>query len=149
MIPSTWRLNLTPDDNGTMLITSPSLPEVTSFAEDESSARLHGLHAIEEAIAGRMADWVGVPTDTAPNDHTGRVLLVTLPLLTSLKLALYDACRDAGISRAELARRLNWSRNSVDRLFKLDHASRLEQIEAAARVLGLGVRADMVALEDA
>jgi ribosome-binding protein aMBF1 (putative translation factor) len=46
------------------------------------------------------------------------------------------ALRDAGISRAELARRLKWKRESVDRLFRLDHRSRLEQIEAALAVLG-------------
>jgi antitoxin HicB len=34
-------------------------------------------------------------------------------------------------------RRLGWrSRESVDRLFRLDHASRLDQIEAAFRALG-------------
>jgi len=29
---------------------------------------------------------------------------------------------------AELSRRLGWKRESVDRLFRLDHASRLEQL---------------------
>lgn len=33
-------------------------------------------------------------------------------------------------------RRLSWKRNSVDRLFKLEHASRLDQIEAAFNSLG-------------
>jgi antitoxin HicB len=38
-----------------------------------------------------------------------------------------------------LARRLNWNRESVDRLFRLDHNSRLDQIEAAFRVLGRNI----------
>ncbi|HEY0439110.1 MAG TPA: hypothetical protein VGD36_03480 [Xanthobacteraceae bacterium] len=46
------------------------------------------------------------------------------------------ALRDAGITKAELARRLKWNRESVDRLFRLDHASRLDQIEAAFKALG-------------
>ncbi|PSJ19663.1 HicB family protein, partial [Halomonas sp. ND22Bw] len=33
-------------------------------------------------------------------------------------------------------RRLNWKRESVDRLFRLDHRSRLDQIEAAFNAIG-------------
>ena len=33
-------------------------------------------------------------------------------------------------------RRLNWKRESVDRLFRLNHATRLEQFDAAFRALG-------------
>jgi antitoxin HicB len=61
---------------------------------------------------------------------------VRLPAMTVLKLQLYWALRDAGITRAELARRLGWNRESVDRLFRLDHRSRLEQIEAAFAPFG-------------
>lgn len=61
---------------------------------------------------------------------------VRLPALTVLKLQLYWALRAARITRAELARRLDWNRESVDRLFRLDHRSRLEQIEAAFGALG-------------
>jgi antitoxin HicB len=43
---------------------------------------------------------------------------------------------EQGVKKAELARRLGWHRPQVDRLFNLNHASRLDQIEAAARALG-------------
>jgi hypothetical protein len=46
------------------------------------------------------------------------------------------ALRESGITRAELMRRLGWKHESVDRLFRLDHASRLDQIEAAFKALG-------------
>jgi antitoxin HicB len=51
-------------------------------------------------------------------------------------LQLYWALREEGITRAELARKLHWNRESVDRLFRLDHRSRLEQLEAAFTALG-------------
>jgi D-serine deaminase-like pyridoxal phosphate-dependent protein len=35
------------------------------------------------------------------------------------------------------ARRLNWHREQVDRLFRLDHESKVEQIEAAFAALNL------------
>ena len=58
---------------------------------------------------------------------------------TQLKMQLYTALRAAGITRAELARRLGWQRGSVDRLFLLDHASKLDQIDAAFAALGLNI----------
>ena len=43
---------------------------------------------------------------------------------------------EQGIKKVELARRLGWHMPQVDRLFDLRHASRLDQIEAAAAELG-------------
>jgi antitoxin HicB len=43
---------------------------------------------------------------------------------------------EQGIKKAELARRLSWHMPQVDRLFDLRHASKMDQIEAAAAVLG-------------
>jgi antitoxin HicB len=60
----------------------------------------------------------------------------TLPALTEAKLALYTAMRAGKIGKAELARRLNCHMPQVDRLLDLRHASRLDQLEAAFRVLG-------------
>ncbi len=59
-----------------------------------------------------------------------------LPVQTQLKIMLMKALKDEGITRAELARRLDWHREQVDRLFRLKHASRLDQIEAAFKVMG-------------
>ena len=44
--------------------------------------------------------------------------------------------RELMAESAGLARRLGWHMPQVDRLFDLRHASRLDQIEAAAHVLG-------------
>lgn len=38
-------------------------------------------------------------------------------------------------TRAELARRLGWHREQVDRLFRLDHASRLDRLKATFKAL--------------
>ena len=51
-------------------------------------------------------------------------------------IAVYRAMRDAGLKKADLADRLGWPRSSVTRLFDGRHASRLDQIEAALKVLG-------------
>jgi antitoxin HicB len=126
-----YRIKIEPDDNGTFLVTCPSLPEVTTFGENENDAMHHAVGAIEEAIAARIAG-----SENIPEGHQRGPHLVPLPALTVLKIELYRRLRKAGVTRAELARRLGWKRESVDRLFRLDHASRLEQIEAAFAALG-------------
>lgn len=126
-----YRVDITPDDNETFLVTCPRLPMVASFGSTEAEARHHAVDAIETVLASMIDDGEDVP---APDD-TGSVP-IRLPLLTALKVNLYWALRSAGISRAELARRLDWNRESVDRLFRLGHGSRVEQIDSAFRALG-------------
>jgi antitoxin HicB len=125
----TYRVNLEPDDNGTLLVTCPAFPEVTTFGENEADAIAHAVGAVEEAIAARISE-----REPLPQPERGKVL-VRLPLQTALKAALYETLRQSNITRAELGRRLGWKREQVDRLFRLDHASRLDQLEAAFHAL--------------
>ena len=129
-----YRIKIEPDDNGTLLVTCPALPEVATFGDDAADATRRAVGAIEEAIAARLADGEDVP-----EGHQRGPRLVRLPALTVLKVELYRQLREAGITRAELARRLGWKRELVDRLFRLDHASRLQQLEAAFAALGQAV----------
>jgi antitoxin HicB len=56
--------------------------------------------------------------------------------MTELKVQLYIALRNSDVrTRAELARRMKKPREQIDRLFRLDHASRADQIESAFRAL--------------
>ena len=136
------------DDNGTLLITCPVLPEVTTFAEGESDWQEHARDAIEEAIAARMNSWADVPLPEGDGIfvHDGPLQrrFVELSLQTDLKLMLFRSCKQAGVSRADLARRLSWHREQVDRLFRLDHASRIDQIDAAIRAIGMTFAVDIV-----
>lgn len=126
-----YRVQLTPDDNGTLLVTCHALPEVTTFGDDEGDALIHARDAIEEALAARISDGNDIP-----DGNTRGPYLVRMPALVSLKAELYRQMRQSNITRAELARRLKWNRESVDRLFRLDHGSRLDQIEAAFATIG-------------
>jgi antitoxin HicB len=124
-----FKVTLTPDD-GSLLVTCPALPEVTTFGVAEDDALAHAANAIEEALAARIAGNENIPAGSRGSPA------VRLPALTALKVELYRALRSAGLTRADLQRQLGWNRESVDRLFRLDHHSRLEQIEAAFRALG-------------
>jgi antitoxin HicB len=129
-----YRVELTPDDNATFLVTCPDLPEVATWGETETDALLNALDAIETALAGRISDNAEIPLSGAGTDL--ETATVRIPSLTSLKVMLHLSLRHSGITRAELSRRLGWHREQVDRLFRIDHASRLDQLESAFKALG-------------
>lgn len=139
-----YEIKLTADDNGslqsTWLVTCPSLPEVATFGEDKADALRRGLLSTEEAIACRMADWDEVPE---PVEKGGLPAFVGLSAQVLMKVMLYRALREQGISRAELQRRLGWHREQVERLFRIGHASRLDQMEAAFAAIGFGVNVSL------
>jgi len=56
--------------------------------------------------------------------------------LSEAKFQLYSALRAQGIKKVELARRLKCAPSQVDRLLDIQHASKLEQIEAAFAAIG-------------
>ena len=128
-----------PDDNGTILVTSPIFPEVTTFGENEEEAAAMAVSAIEEAIAARMSGGEDVPDISVANEGPN----ILMPTQTMLKVALYRSLREEGINRAELCRRMGVHREQVDRLFRLDHASRLDQMDDAFRALGRTVNIDV------
>lgn len=132
-----YNLTLTPDDNGTWLVSSKDFPEVVSFGDTQEDACRNGRIAIEEAISRIIADSEAIPAPASEPNGKGR--WVQMPLMVALKSTLYMLLRIRGISRAELARRLDWHREQVDRLFRLDHQSKLDAIEAAFEVLGVPV----------
>ena len=135
-----YPVELTPDDNGTILVTCPDLPEVATFGEDEKDALGYAVGAIEEALAARMSDRQDIPLPTGDKEP-----LVRLSMQIGLKVMLYVAMREAGVNKAELARRMGMARQHADRLLNLNHASRLDALDAAFRVLGKEV---MVELRD-
>jgi len=128
-----FHVKLTPDDNDTLLVTCPALPEVTTFGNDKTDALAHAADAISEALAARIADGQDIPYGSKGSPS------VQMPTQTALKIQLYRALRGKRITRAELVRRLDWNRESVDRLFRLDHNSRLDQLEAAFHALNLTI----------
>jgi antitoxin HicB len=136
------------DDNDTLLVSSPDFPEVVTFGEDVPHAWLNAMGAIEEAIAARISDGREIPPPT-PRDQiaSDNVFWVKLPTLTAQKVLLYNLLPEVGITRAELARQLNWHREQVDRLFRLDHASKADQIDAAFKALGHEVEVSVLKSE--
>lgn len=125
-----YPIQVKPDDAG-YLVTCPDLPEVTTDADTITDAPVRAADAIEEALAGRLEDFGSIPY---PSDGDLRCGPISSSL--ALKVALKWKIEDQGVNRAELARILNWNRNSVDRLFHPRHGTKIDQFDAAFRAVG-------------
>lgn len=131
-----YHIVMEPDDNDTVMVTAEAFPEVVTFGENAEAARHHAVLAIEEAIAARIIGGNAVPYALDATTLDPQKPVAKIGLQASIKVLLYRALRDEKITRAELARRLGWHREQVDRLFRLDHASRLDQFDVAFQALG-------------
>ena len=122
-----------PDDNGTLLVTFPDLPEALTYGEDKDDAALHAVGAMIAAISARMEDGVDIP---APSPRSPRQISVSLPPLVAVKAAIYMEMRRRNVTKSELARRLGQNPKQVDRLLEVTHSSRHDQLDRALAALG-------------
>ena len=125
-----YPIALTPDDNGTLLVTSPDFSELTSFGATTEEALDRARDALLEAIEARIHDREAIPEPT-----TGKHL-VQLPAQAELKVLLYQVMRSQGVRKSELARRMSIPRQEVDRILDLNHGTALPKMEHAFAVLG-------------
>jgi antitoxin HicB len=129
---STYPVILTPDDNGTFLVTVPDVPGAISYGETAAKALENAADALETVFSGLIADRRDIP---APSRPRGRPT-VTLSLLGALKLSVYRAMRAQGWRKADLARAMNLNPRQIDRLLDLRHASTVAQLALALKVCG-------------
>ena len=122
---------LMPDPDGGFTITFRDVPEAITEGDTREEAL---LRALESALAMYIGAKEPLPTSPEPKADEE---MVPLSALGMAKTALYDAMREQGVGRAELARRLRWHLPQVSRLLDLRHASRMEHVEAALAALGL------------
>ncbi|MTW21652.1 type II toxin-antitoxin system HicB family antitoxin [Allochromatium palmeri] len=121
---------------GGFVVTFPDVPEAITQGEDIDEALLYAVDALETALSFYIDARQPLPQVSPANGRP----TVRPSALECAKLGVYQAMTEQGIRKAELARRLGWHMPQVDRLLDLRHASRLDQIEAAAGVLGHRVK---------
>ncbi len=96
---------LTPDPDGGFTVTFRDVPEAITEGDSREEAVLRAEDALESALAMYIAAKEPLPSPSKP--EAGEVM-VPLSALGMAKTALYDAMREQGVGRAELARRLRW-----------------------------------------
>lgn len=128
-----YPVKLVRDSNDTILVDFPDVPEAHTFGDDMEEALMRASEALESALSAYIDSRRDIPSPSKPKRGQH---VVSLPSLADAKLRLYSAMRASRIGKAELARRLNCHLPQIDRLLDLNHNSRLDQLEAALRVLG-------------
>jgi antitoxin HicB len=131
---------LTPDPDGGFTVTFRDVPEAITEGDSRDEALLRAEDALESALAMYVAakEPLLTPSPAQPDE-----VMAPLSALGMAKAALYDAMREQGVGRAELARRLRWHLAQVNRVLDLRHASKMEQVEAALAALGLRLIVDV------
>src|SRR5271167_35729 len=124
--------HLDPAEEGGFIVTFPDFRVGVTQGDDRQEALAQAADLLETMVANYMAEGWDLP---APSAAAGRPLVRLAPLVAA-KAEIYRAMRAAGVSKAELARRVGVSPQQARRLFDIHHASRLDQIDAALAALG-------------
>lgn len=137
----TYPVTLTPDaTDGGFVVTFEDVPEAITQGETVAEALMEAADALEEAIAGRIRRGDSIP-DASPLADRPRV---PVPAQTAAKAALYLALKETGISKSELATRLECDEKEVRRLLDPRHPSKLPRIQKALAALGKGLSIRLV-----
>ncbi|MBI4905094.1 MAG: type II toxin-antitoxin system HicB family antitoxin [Acidobacteria bacterium] len=125
---------LQPQPEGGFTVTFPDLPWGVTQGETIRESLDMAADVVAMVVRDLMLNGENIPQQRA---RRGRHLhSVTLPWMSSAKVALYVELRKQGMRKAELARRIGIPKQHVDRLLDLNHSSRGGLIDKAFRVLG-------------
>ena len=98
---------------------------------DDALAEAAG--ALQAALEARIEDGLDIP---APSARKRGERLVGTPITTALKAAVHVALRDAGVSKSELARRMQVDEKEARRMLDPRHPTKVPTLERALAVLG-------------
>ena len=126
-----YPVELTPDGDG-LVVTFPDIPEAITQGESRADALSHARDALETALSFYVDAERDIP---APSPARGRPV-VSPSAMECAKLDIYKTMRKEGISKADLARLLDWHRPQVDRVLNLTHKSTFKTVEQVAAGLG-------------
>ena len=129
-----YPVQLTSDSvDGGFTVTCRDFPEVITQGETLTDCLAEAADCLEEAIASRIKRGADIPD---PSELQDGEELVAVPLSMSLKAALYQAMKEEGISKSELARRMGIDEKDVRRMLDPRHSTKAPALERALALLG-------------
>jgi antitoxin HicB len=120
-------------ESGGYVVAFPDFPEAVTQGDSLKEATREATDCLEEAISNRMIMNMEIP-ESSKGLKTSRK--IALPALTSAKAALYNAMKEIGITKVELAKRMGCDEKEIRRLLNPRHASKISRIEQALMILG-------------
>jgi antitoxin HicB len=128
-----YRAELERGTRGTVVVSFPDVPEAITQGRDMEDAREMAEEALGLALLTYLQRQEPLPKPRAK----GRNLVeIAIAPDVAAKLAVLEAFRDSGISKAELARRVGKDEKELRRILDPKHATKLPALTAALRALG-------------
>ncbi len=119
------------DEDGRHVVNFPDLPECITDGATRAEALTEAVDALEVVLTYRIRHKKDIP---APAPRRRRPV-VAPGVRIAAKAALYQAFRDAGVTKTELARRLGVDHREARRLLDPRHPSSLDRLAQAVAAL--------------
>ncbi len=130
----TYPVTLTPDvADGGFTVSFRDVPEAITQGDTVDECLTEAADCLEEAMAGRIRRDDELPT---PSECKKGEKSVPVPMQTAMKAALYQAMKESGISKSELARKMSTQENVVRRILDPYHGTKVPAMERALFTLG-------------
>jgi antitoxin HicB len=118
---------------GGYVVTCRDLPALVTQGEDKSDALAQAIDAMDEVFSTLMKLDRPFP---APSEARRGERLISPPVETVAKAALYSTLRDARVTKVQLAKWLGIDEKEVRRLLDPHYHSKLPRIAEAISLLG-------------
>ncbi len=128
-----YRAEFEPGARRGVVVSFPDVPEAITQGNNMADAREMAEEALGLALLTYTAR--GMPLPKARAKKRGSVDIAVAPDVAA-KLAVLEAFAEAGISKSELARRIDKDEKEVRRILDPKHATKLPLLTAALRALG-------------
>jgi antitoxin HicB len=119
--------------DGGYVVACRDLPEAITQGDTIEKALSEAEGALQAAIEGRIEDGMEIPV---PSRAKRGERMVSTPITTALKAAVYLAMREQQVSKSELARRMDLDEKEARRMLDPRHPTRVPTLERALAVLG-------------
>ena len=133
-------------DGKTFTLIFPDIPGAHTNGDSKADVLAHAPDALHTAISMLMEKNLDIPE--RGKLRRGAALAGLGSVTSDAKVGLYKALRSRGVRKAELARRMGIHKQQIDRLLDIDHASRIEQLEAAFAALQMRLTVNIQPVSD-
>ncbi len=122
-----------PSPEGGFVVTFRDIPEAITQGDTEQEALDMAADVLLSSMDFYIEDQRLVPEPSAPLEGER---VIELPASAVAKLLLLNEMLRQNIKPADLARKLNTSPQTVNRLIDLHHATKIDALQSAAKALG-------------
>ena len=132
-MPYAYPCELNPEEGGGFYVVFPDVRGALTNGKDREEALEMAQDALTIILSSHVENWEDIPP---PSPLGPEQELVELEPTAAAKLELYIAMREQGISKSELALRLDIPESNVHDLLILDRHTHISMVLDALRAIG-------------